>query len=117
MASPLVDDPTIASATLHNPLAWYLHAYVWPFLLIWPVFFSVYLSEDSYDQYIDGQEWTFVFSGTIVTLQSLTWLSTNWNVNIAALFTSTVAKNVESAGLIKVIPVALSLIHISEPTD
>jgi len=106
MAAPLVDDPQIASATLHNPLAWYLHTYVWPFLLIWPVFFSVYLSEDSYDQYIDGQEWTFVFSGTIVTLQSLTWLSTNWNVNIAALFTSTVARNVESAGLIKVIPVA-----------
>jgi cation-transporting ATPase 13A1 len=104
--APLVDDAQIKSATLHNALPIYAHVYVWPFLLIWPVFFSFYLSEDSYDQYIQGQEWTFVFSGTIVTLQSLAWLSTHWNVNVNALFTSTKAKEVESASLIKLIPVA-----------
>lgn len=106
MAPPLVSDAQIASASLHNALPIYLHAYVWPFLIIWPIFFSFYLSEDSYDQYINGQEWTFVFSGTIVTIQSLVWLSTHWSVDLDAFFTSTKAKNLDSAGLIKIIPVA-----------
>jgi cation-transporting ATPase 13A1 len=81
-----------------------LHAYIWPFVILWPVFFSFYLSQESYDQYIGGQEWTFVFSGSIVTLQSLLWLMTFWNVNIRALFTARSASNVRDAGLIKVIP-------------
>jgi len=40
-----------------------------------------------------------------VTAQSLTWLSTKWNVNVDSLFTSTTAKSVRDAKLIKVIPV------------
>jgi cation-transporting ATPase 13A1 len=39
-------------------------------------------------------------------VQSLVWLSTNWNVNLKSLFTSTSAKTVEEAKLIKVLPVA-----------
>jgi manganese-transporting P-type ATPase len=35
----------------------------------------------------------------------LTWLTTKWNVNIDSLFTSTKAKDVTSAQLIKVIPI------------
>lgn len=103
---PLVDDSQIKSSSIHNPLHISLHTYVWPFLVIWPLFFAGYFSEDFYDEYIDGQEWTFVFSGTIFCIQSLLWLSTQWNVNTRALFTSTSARSVESAKLIKVIPVA-----------
>ncbi|KFY49750.1 hypothetical protein V496_09812 [Pseudogymnoascus sp. VKM F-4515 (FW-2607)] len=104
--APLVDNPQIASATLHNPLPLYLHTYVWPFMIIWPVFFRYYLSEELYDKHIGGQEWTFVWCGAIITVQSLVWLSTNWNVNLKSLFTSTTAKTVKEAQLIKVLPVA-----------
>ena len=73
--------------------------------MIWPVFFAFYLSEDRYNTYINGSEWTFVWAGSIITLQSLTWLTTKWNVNIDALFTSIQAREVRDASLIKVIPV------------
>ena len=103
--APLVKNPQIQSATLHNPLPLFLHTYIWPFLAIWPAFFAVYLSEERYNTYIAGSEWTFVWAGSIVTLQSLTWLTTKWNVNLDSLFTSTTTKEVKSAKLIKVIPV------------
>lgn len=100
-----MNDPQIRSASLHNPLPLRLHAYVWPFIIAWPVFFSVYLPQDLYDTYIQGQEWTFVYSGSIITVQSLLWLMTKWSVDFAALFKATRAKTVDRAELIKVIPV------------
>ncbi|EAW09940.1 ion-transporting P-type ATPase SPF1 [Aspergillus clavatus NRRL 1] len=102
----LVDDPQIKYASLHNPLSTQLHTYVWPFLVIWPAFFAVYLSPERYDTYIGGQEWTFVWSGSIITAQSLLWLMTKWNINIQTLFTTTKARSLDSAQLIKVIPIA-----------
>ncbi|KAJ5132613.1 hypothetical protein N7448_006771 [Penicillium atrosanguineum] len=101
----LTDDPQIQHASLHNPLSIQLHTYVWPFLIIWPAFFAFYLSPDRYDTYIQGQEWTFVFAGSIITAQSLLWLMTKWNINISTLFTTTSAKSVDTARLIKVIPI------------
>ncbi|OQE07865.1 hypothetical protein PENVUL_c012G01543 [Penicillium vulpinum] len=101
----LVDDPQIHTASLHNPLPWQLHTYVWPFLIIWPVFFAFYLSPDRYDTYIQGQEWTFVFAGSIVTFQSLFWLMTKWNIDINTLFTTTRSKSIDTARLIKVVPI------------
>ena len=101
----LVKDSQIRSATLHNPLPVYGHLYVWPFLFIWPVFLAFFLSEERYNKYITGPEWTFVWAGSIITIQSLTWLTTKWNVNINALFTTIHAKDVPQARLIKVIPV------------
>lgn len=69
------------------------------------MFFAVYLSQERYDRYIAGSEWTFVWAGSIITLQSLTWLTTKWNVNLDSLFTSTSVAEVSNARLIKVIPV------------
>ena len=103
--APLVKNAQIESATLHNPLPLYLHTYIWPFLAIWPAFFAIYLSNERYNAYIAGSEWTFVWAGSIITAQSLTWLATKWNVNIASLFTSMKARSVQDARLIKVIPV------------
>jgi cation-transporting ATPase 13A1 len=100
-----VDNPQIQSASLHNPLPLYLRAYIWPFTFIWPIFLAFYLSQERYEKYINGSEWTFVWVATITTLQSLAWLTTKWNVNLDALFTSTKAKDVSSAQLIKVIPI------------
>lgn len=99
-----IERAEIKSATLHNARPLLLHAYILPFVFLWPLFFSYYLPQASYDTYINGQEWTFVYAGTIVTLQSLTWLMTFWNVNIRALFTASSVNRVRDAGLIKVIP-------------
>lgn len=96
----------IQSSSLHTPLPIFFHTYVWPFTILWPIFFTIYFSEEYYDTYIDGQEWTFVFSGVIVTLQSLAWLMTQWNVSLDAAFTSKKAKTVAEAELIKVVPIA-----------
>ena len=102
---PLVKNIQIQSATLHNPLPFFLHTYIWPFLFVWPAFFAFYLSEERYNKYIAGSEWTFVWAGSIITAQSLTWLTTKWNVNVDALFTTSKAANVRDARLIKVIPI------------
>lgn len=102
--APLVQNGQIRSASLHNPLPLYLHTYIWPFLAIWPAFFAFYLSEERYEKYINGSEWTFVWAGSIFSLQALTWLTTKWNVNINALFTTVNAGDIRNAKLIKVIP-------------
>ncbi|KAK2808688.1 hypothetical protein FQN50_004553 [Emmonsiellopsis sp. PD_5] len=82
-----------------------IRTYVWPFLIIWPIFLAVYLSPERYDTYIQGSEWTFVWAGSIFTLQALTWLATKWNVNVDALFTTSSARSVYTAQLIKVLPI------------
>jgi manganese-transporting P-type ATPase len=101
----LVDNPQIRGATLHSHLPTLLHPYVWPFTIIWPAFLSIYLSEERYETYIDGQEWTFVWVATICTIQSLLWLVTQWNVDIDTVFTTRKSKSVDSAELIKVQPI------------
>lgn len=103
-SSRLVDNDQVQRSSLHNPLAIYLRLYIWPFTILWPIFLTLYLDQDRYDDYIDGQEWTFVWVATITCLQSLTWLSTKWSVNFDTYFTCTKADSVEDAQLIKIIP-------------
>jgi cation-transporting ATPase 13A1 len=102
----LVDNPQIKHASLHNPLPLQLHTYIWPFLVIWPAFLAVYLSPDRYERHIQSEEWTFVWVGSIVTVQALIWLMTHWNVNLRSAFTTSSARDVRTASLIKVIPIA-----------
>lgn len=104
--APLVDNPQIKHAELLRPLSFHFHAYIWPFTIIWPIFFAFYLSPDLYEKYIGAEEWTVVWVGTIITLQSLVWLSTHWSVDLEGKFTASKAKDVEDALLIKVIPIA-----------
>ncbi|KAH9871013.1 hypothetical protein J1614_006587 [Plenodomus biglobosus] len=103
--APLVDDPKIKQASLHNPLPLQLHTYIWPFLILWPAFSAIYLSPERYEKYIQSSEWTFVWVASIVTFQSLFWLMTHWNVNLKSAFTTTAAHDVRSAQLIKVQPI------------
>ncbi|KAF5678340.1 atpase [Fusarium heterosporum] len=104
--APLVDNPQIKHAELLRPLSLPFHAYIWPFTIIWPIFLAFYLSPELYGKYIGAEEWTVVWVGTIITLQSLVWLSTHWSVNLEGKFTASKAKDVEDALLIKVIPIA-----------
>lgn len=103
--APLVNNAQIKSASLHNPLPLALHPYIWPFIIVWPIFFAFYLSDERYEKYINGQEWTFVYAGAIFSVQTLLWLMTFWSVNIRSLFTASSAKSVRDARQVKVIPV------------
>lgn len=102
----LVDNAQIQGAELLSPLPTYFHTYIWPFAIIWPIFARYFYTPELYEKHIGSSEWTFVWVGSIITAQSLVWLSTNWSVNLKATFTATKAKKVEEAKLIKVIPVA-----------
>ncbi|KAM7212340.1 hypothetical protein V8F06_012276 [Rhypophila decipiens] len=104
--APLVDSPQIKSAELLNPLPLQRHAYVWPFVIIWPVFLRYYLTTELYEKHIGAPEWTFVWVGSIITVQSLVWLSTHWNINLRALFTAKRARSIDDAESIKIIPIA-----------
>lgn len=79
-----------------------LKLYVWPFLILYPIFTYAYVVK--YDTWITGQEWTFVFLGSIMTAHSLTWLGTHWNVNFKSSVESRLVKNIANADLIKVNP-------------
>ncbi|KAF3065925.1 Manganese-transporting ATPase 1 [Daldinia childiae] len=102
----LVDNSQIQGAELLKPLPLYLHTYVAPFAIIWPIFARYFYTPELYAKHIGSSEWTFVWCGAIITLQSLVWLSTNWSVNLKALFTARKASRIEDAQLIKVIPIA-----------
>lgn len=104
--APLVDNEQIRSAELLSPLPTYLHLYVWPFAVVWPVFARYFYTPELYEKHISSSEWTFVWCASIITVQSLVWLSTHWSVTLKARFTATKAQRVEEAKLIKVIPIA-----------
>ncbi|CAJ2512455.1 Uu.00g054700.m01.CDS01 [Anthostomella pinea] len=103
---PLVDNSQIKGAELLSPRPLYLHAYVWPFAIVWPIFARYLYTPELYEKHISSSEWTFVWCATIITLQSLVWLTTHWSVNLKATFTAAKANTVEDAQLIKVIPIA-----------
>lgn len=104
--APLVDNPQITQSELLRPLPFFLHTYVWPFAIAWPIFFRYYLSDELYEKHIGAQEWTFVWCGAIFSVQSLFWLSTHWSVNLEGKFRASKAKNIDDAELIKIIPIA-----------
>ena len=106
MAPPLVDNSQIQSAELLSPLPLQWHTYVWPFVIIWPIFLRYFLTPDLYEKHIGAPEWTFVWVGSIITVQTLTWLCTHWSVDLKGIFTAKKAGSVEEAQLIKVIPIA-----------
>ncbi|KAK5652858.1 hypothetical protein OQA88_9524 [Cercophora sp. LCS_1] len=104
--APLVDNSQIKSAELLRPLPLQQHTYIWPFAIIWPIFLRYYLSTELYEKHIQAPEWTFVWVGSIITVQSLVWLCTHWSVNLRAAFTAKKARSVDDAELIKVIPIS-----------
>jgi len=95
----LVSSSLITRITLHNPLPIWAHAYVLPFVPLYPLFATIYFFY--YDKYIASEEWTFVYFGSIITLNALAWLSIHWSVTLNALFT---ARTVPSALLLPLIP-------------
>ncbi|CUM67050.1 uncharacterized protein PRCAT00004739001 [Priceomyces carsonii] len=104
--SDLVQNPSVKDAVLLNPRAIFSRPYVWPFVILYSIFFQIYYNQ--YDEYIRGPEWTFVYLMTIVSLNMLVWLMPYWNLDINAKFNYISANKVEEATYIKVEPAANS---------
>ncbi|CDK26699.1 unnamed protein product [Kuraishia capsulata CBS 1993] len=100
MVSELVNNPSIQDAQLLRPKPAISRPYVWPFLLVYPACFNVYLNH--YDKYIGGREWTFVFSVTLISIHAVLMLMPEWNMNIKESFNYEPVKTLEEASFIKV---------------
>lgn len=86
-SNKLVSSPLIRQITLYNPLPRLAHAYIFPFVPLYAIFATIYFFY--YDKYIGSEEWTFLYFGSLITLNALAWLSVHWSVTLRALFTAT----------------------------
>ena len=100
----LVDNAAVKSAELLRPRDLTQRIYVWPFLIVYPLFFQIYLNK--YDEYIKGSEWTFVYLGSIITVHSVLMVAPNWNIAIDALFNYVKVGSLDEASHIIVQPAA-----------
>lgn len=101
--SDLVHNSEIQRAELLSPKSLLTRLYVWPFGILYPVFFQVYFNH--YDTYIGGSEWTFVYMMAIVSLNMLLWLMPHWNLDIDAKFNYFPVSSVLEASHVKITPV------------
>ena len=92
----------IASVTLHKRSPLLLHAYVLPFLFLYPLLAYTYYVK--YDEWVKSEEWTFVYTAGLLTAHALTYLATHWSVQAKALFTSTSVDAVDMADYVCVLP-------------
>ncbi|GME88565.1 unnamed protein product [Ambrosiozyma monospora] len=84
MAQDLINSDTIESSQLLAPKPFLMKPYVFPFLILYPIYLHFYLNE--YDTYFVGKEWTFVYTLTLVSLHALVWLLPHWNLDLRAKF-------------------------------
>ncbi|CAK9682862.1 unnamed protein product [Candida parapsilosis] len=100
--SKIVSSPGIKDAELLVSRSIHLRPYVWPFTIIYPIFFQLYWNH--YDTYFVGREWTFVYTIAIVSLNLLFWLMPHWNIDISAQFNYSKVDKIEDATYIKITP-------------
>ncbi|CAH6720163.1 endoplasmic reticulum transmembrane helix translocase [[Candida] jaroonii] len=98
----LVNNPAIADAELLITKSFLARPYVWPFAIIYPAFFQIYLTQ--YDKYIKGSEWTFVYLLTIISFNMLFWLMPFWNIKINSSFNYSKVKTIDEAEYVKITP-------------
>lgn len=84
VAAQYVKSPLVKDSTLLTPRSFALRPYVLYFIPLHTAFLHIYLTQ--YDTYIKGPEWTFVYLGTLLSLNVLVALLPEWNVDIAAKF-------------------------------
>ncbi|CCK71111.1 ion-transporting P-type ATPase SPF1 KNAG_0G00540 [Huiozyma naganishii CBS 8797] len=83
-SNSFVSSPLVRDSKLLIPKPISSRPYTLPFFPIYATFAHIYLKQ--YDRYIKGPEWTFVYLGTIVTLNLLVLLMPAWNVKIKTKF-------------------------------
>ncbi|KAL6928066.1 putative cation-transporting ATPase 1 [Hanseniaspora valbyensis] len=76
--------------------------YITPFVPFYAVFYYIYTN--LYDEYIGGQEWTFVYLGAILSVNTLVYLMPEWNYNIKVAFKYTTVNSLADAEKIYIQP-------------
>lgn len=102
MSSDIVHNPAIQDAQLLVPKLLLARVYVWPFGIIYPLFFQVYFNH--YETYIGGSEWTFVYLMAIGSFNILFWLMPYWNIDINSKFNYSPVSTIAEASHIKITP-------------
>ncbi|KAK9718854.1 putative cation-transporting ATPase 1 [Basidiobolus ranarum] len=99
----LVASKSISTAALYTPRPRFWHAYVWPFLPVYPAWLYIYLFR--YEEYLGSQEYTFVSVIALLSVHALTFLICQWSINIYALLTCQKEYDPFQAKLIKITPI------------
>ncbi|KAJ1981866.1 putative cation-transporting ATPase 1 [Dimargaris verticillata] len=99
---PLVESRSVQHASLHARLPRWRHWYVAPFLSLYPLWLSLYLS--AYERYFGSVEYTFVSLLALVILHLLTFLVGQWSIPIKAWTTCRRVRTVAEADVIQIIP-------------
>ncbi|KAK5779779.1 ion-transporting P-type ATPase SPF1 PWA37_000993 [Arxiozyma heterogenica] len=99
-----VRSPLVETSKLLTPKPLTARPYTFPFFPIYATFIHIYFTQ--YDKYIKGPEWTFVYLGTIISLNMLILLMPAWNVNINSKFNYNTVTDLDKAThvLIKTTP-------------
>lgn len=78
--SPNVHSADIAALQLLNPRPWFLHLYIWPYLILYPIATYAYLYR--YEDWLhEEQANTFLLCLAVGGTQALAWLGTKWNAS------------------------------------
>ncbi|KAK9762137.1 putative cation-transporting ATPase 1 [Basidiobolus ranarum] len=99
----LVASKSITAATLYTLRPRFWHAYVWPFLPVYPSWLYIYLFK--YDEYLGSQEYTFVSIIAMLSVHALSFLICQWSIDIYTLLTCKREYDPFQAKLIKVTPI------------
>ncbi|PWN24374.1 putative SPF1-P-type ATPase [Jaminaea rosea] len=99
-----VQSPDVARITLHVPIPLWTHLYVLPFLFLYPLYLYAYYV--AYDSWIKSEEWTFVYTVSLVVSHALAFLGTKWSIGFKAWVTTKQVKDLPSAKLVRVFPQA-----------
>ncbi|KAG0676255.1 hypothetical protein C6P40_001277 [Pichia californica] len=84
MVEGIVNSDTVEYSQLLVPKSLLARPYVFPFLVIYPIYYNIYLSY--YDIYFVGREWTFIYTLLLVSIHSLIWLLPRWNLDMKVKF-------------------------------
>lgn len=95
MAPHLVSSPLVRDSRLLVSKPFFARPYTSFFFPLYATFAHIYYNQ--YDKYIKGQEWTFLYLGTIVSLNILVALLPEWNVGIEAGFKYVAARDLQEA--------------------
>ncbi|ORY07354.1 hypothetical protein K493DRAFT_310267 [Basidiobolus meristosporus CBS 931.73] len=99
----LVTSKTISKAALYTPRPRFWHAYVWPFVPVYPSWLFIYLFR--YEEYLGSQEYTFVSIIAMLSVHALTFLVCQWSIDIYAMLTCKKESDPFRAKLIKITPI------------
>lgn len=95
MPNGIVDSDTVEYSQLLIPKPVLLRPYVFPFLVIYPLYFNLYSSY--YDIYFVGREWTFIYTLSLVSIHALIWLLPRWNLDLKVSFQYTKVNSLNTA--------------------